>query len=302
MSKKLHHLHHLPGIETRGLSRALTAVSKRLVDDTAFNTFTMILTVYALFGDDLRLATTSEPADPIFDWITGIALVIFALECAACSLAKEDYFMSFSFSVDLLATVSLIFDITTVAKKISGTGQLKAGTQAARVLRVLRMIRLIRIVKLYKQYQDQQQRKKVRAALERKRKKEAEEGYSKRVAPGEEEDLIDFEDDSFAVLAQEDGMPAQESRVGKKLGDMTKNKVVLRLPMLPVLVIQPHPGDVHLQGDEKGPSRSRMYYLEMPWSCELFMMWLSSVFRTRRFELSPAFLGSNCHSRLVHAL
>ena len=83
--KKMHEvsnkLHQLPGIETRGLSRALTAVSKRLVDDTAFNTFTMILTVYALFGDDLRLATTSEPADPIFDWITGIALVIFTILC-----------------------------------------------------------------------------------------------------------------------------------------------------------------------------------------------------------------------------
>lgn len=92
------------------------------------------------------------------------------------------------------------------------------------------MIRLIRIVKLYKQYQDQQQRKKVKAALERKRKKEAEEGYSKRVAPGEEEELIDFEDENFAVLSQQDGESigqGQETRVGKKLSDMTTRRVLL---------------------------------------------------------------------------
>lgn len=130
----LHGRKIIPGFstsESRGnnLSKAITRICKNIVDDPAFNTFTMILTIYALFGDDLRLAATSEPADVIFDWITGIALVVFTFECAACSVCKEEYFLSFFFWLDLIATVSLVLDITTVAKMISGggSGQLKAG-------------------------------------------------------------------------------------------------------------------------------------------------------------------------------
>jgi Ion transport protein len=123
-----------------------------------------IVTIYALFGSDIDNLAFTATADPTFDVLTIIALVLFGIEIILASIAKEDYFLGFYFWLDLVATLSLILDITWFWTAVLGTGGNVSGSAAkaakagrasrasrvARIARIVRLIRLIRIVKLYK--------------------------------------------------------------------------------------------------------------------------------------------------------
>lgn len=134
-------------------------------------TFMTIITVYALFADDVRLLATTKPYDDIFYSITLISLICFLVELLLASLATPDYFFGFYFWLDLVATLSLLTDIAWIWDEIVGTEDVDAsnadqagsvaragrsariGTRASRLARVIRLIRLIRVVKLYKNAQ-----------------------------------------------------------------------------------------------------------------------------------------------------
>lgn len=122
-----------------------------------------LITVYALFGDDIRNLSTRPSADPVFYSFTTIAMFFFILELLLSSFAKVDYLWSFYFWLDLVGTLSLIPDIgwlyalmvggtsTSNLKGLHNAGKAsRAGTRSSRVVRIIRLIRLIRIVKLYK--------------------------------------------------------------------------------------------------------------------------------------------------------
>jgi hypothetical protein len=126
-----------------------------------------IVTLYALFGDDIRALAFTKEADNCFFGLTTAAMVLFGLEIIVASIAKEDYFLGFYFWLDTVSTVSLIFDIgwfwdailgssgtvtnAQSAAKIAKSGRgARIGTRASRIARIVRLIRLIRIVKLYK--------------------------------------------------------------------------------------------------------------------------------------------------------
>jgi class 3 adenylate cyclase len=125
----------------------------------------LIVTIFALFGDDFRQAATPKSADDGFAIAMIICLSLFSIEITTSCIAKSDYLWSFFFYLDILATVTLIFDIDWIWNLIyqdSGSSfvqsaQLartarasRAGTRAARIIRIIRVIRLIRIFKLYK--------------------------------------------------------------------------------------------------------------------------------------------------------
>lgn len=79
-----------------------------------------LLTIYALFGDDLRLLATSKDADPGFYGITSVCLLFFLVEVVLGSIAKEGYWLGFFFWLDVVATVSLIPDIGWIWDPIMG--------------------------------------------------------------------------------------------------------------------------------------------------------------------------------------
>lgn len=132
------------------------------------------MTVYALFGDDMRLWLTVKTADDIFFGISAAAFVLFFYELLVNSVARPGFANppSFFFWLDLLATLSLGPDIGWVWEPIetyiSGTASpgagsdisaqiragraARAGTRAGRVVRVVRLIRLVRVFKLYRQW------------------------------------------------------------------------------------------------------------------------------------------------------
>lgn len=70
-----------------------------------------LVTIYALFGDDIRSLVTTKQADEGFYYTTSIAMFFFAVEIIIASIAKDGYFNSFYFWLDLISTISLITDI-----------------------------------------------------------------------------------------------------------------------------------------------------------------------------------------------
>lgn len=128
-----------------------------------------IVTIYSLFGDDVRQLAFTVEADDVFNSLTTAAFFFFTLEIVLACVAKDEYFLGFYFWLDVVSTVSLITDIGWIMNAMMGTGSdtsassakqaaklaragrgTRIGTKAGRVARVIRLIRLVRIVKLYK--------------------------------------------------------------------------------------------------------------------------------------------------------
>lgn len=70
-----------------------------------------VITLYALFGDDIRILCTDKDGDEIF-WIFNIiSMFAFIVEIIISSLVKKDYWLGFFFWLDVISTASLILDI-----------------------------------------------------------------------------------------------------------------------------------------------------------------------------------------------
>ena len=57
------------------------------------------------------MIATDASADVGFDAITTICLIMFSIEIALASIAKQGYIGSFFFWLDFISTISLILDI-----------------------------------------------------------------------------------------------------------------------------------------------------------------------------------------------
>jgi hypothetical protein len=179
-----------------------------------------IVTIYALFGDDLRMLAFDKSADNVFYGLSAFALACFAVELVLSCWVKPGYFNSFYFWLDLIATVSLIPDIGWIwhpiigqeddsgdssndAEQIQNAGKAsRAGTRTSRLIRIIRLVRLIRIVKLYKNAQN----------------------------------ALTTHDQAAVYTSTADLHIPKESRVGKKLSDRTTKRVIL-LVLLLLLVL-----------------------------------------------------------------
>lgn len=209
-----------------------------------FNYVSLFMTVYALFADDLRLSATPKQADNVFNAFTLLAIVVFMSEVITFSFGMDDYFNGFFFWLDLLSTVTLALDLTwltdivycgsaALAGAASKTAETTlAGRAGARASRTLRVIRLIRMAKGYKWYKMMMLRKNDTDGIDAR-------GLA---VPGEEEDFDGVHDTASvnnldvnrnASLQQAPG----ETRVGKKLSDMTTRRVIILV--LVMLIVMP---------------------------------------------------------------
>mmetsp|Transcript_99008 Transcript_99008/g.178780 ORF Transcript_99008/g.178780 Transcript_99008/m.178780 type:complete len:979 (-) Transcript_99008:249-3185(-) len=200
--------------------------SRNVVDNRWFMLVTTILTIYALTGDDIRIMCTDKPSDFIFNINAVICIVVFSAEVLLSCIGKNDYYLGFFFWLDVISTATLVLDLTWVSEFLEGSSadasNMRSGRTArvgARAARVVRVLRLVRILKLYKAYYEAKQRRAAKEAKER----------------GEETDdwdETDVDDD------QEGKGEGRESRVGKKLSEMTTRRVIcLILAMLLVLPV-----------------------------------------------------------------
>lgn len=192
-----------------------------ILNNNIFITFMTIITIYALFGDDIRVVSCPKSADEVFYSLTCIALFFFTVEIIMASIAQKDYFLGFYFWLDTVSTLSLLTDIGWLMEAILGGGSVSAANassasslaragRAARIGtragRIVRLIRLIRIIKLYKN---------ARKAMDKQKDKKSND-----------------EDISAEELAQIQGKndptkSMQESKVGQKLSDLTTRKVIV---------------------------------------------------------------------------
>ena len=154
--------------ESKWKVRTRQKAIEKVLDHWAWSSFMATLTIYALFGDDIRLAATAQPADDVFFSLSTICLSFFLLELFLASIVKSKYRFSFYFYLDLISCISMVTDIGWLWMMIIGDGSGKggnlakssqiaraarasrAGTRAGRIIRVVRVARLIRMVRLYK--------------------------------------------------------------------------------------------------------------------------------------------------------
>ena len=183
----------------------------------------------------MRLSSTAKESDIIFTVGLMISLILFAVEILASSVAIDDYKYSFYFYLDIVATLSIIFDLqflldffaTILSMSVSqeennaipGVMHIENAINAKiqQVIKALKLVRLIRIIKLYK--------------------------YAKKAMSNEEEeeesDIEDEEEDEKERLESLFKRETDPSKLGKALSDRNTREVIigvlLMLMILPLL-------------------------------------------------------------------
>ena len=122
-----------------------------------------IATLFALYGDDFRLAVLPKSLDDMIYILIFICLLLFTWEFITYCICKK-ICMVFFFWLDLIAMLSLLLDIPwiididndnnsendlSVARASKAS---RAGGRAGRVVRIIRIVRLFRVVKFYKYF------------------------------------------------------------------------------------------------------------------------------------------------------
>ena len=91
-------------------------------------TILLIMVIYVLIADDIKMAAFPKSADDTFNVFALIIMTIFALEIFINSLSSQGYLFSFYFWLDLFSTISIITDITWIWDSIIGqTDDYQAG-------------------------------------------------------------------------------------------------------------------------------------------------------------------------------
>lgn len=88
----------------------------------------LLITIYALIGDDIRLLAFEKEADDVFMWLNILAFGLFTLELILSSIGVDKYFGSFFFWLDLISTLSIILDIEPMTDAIINLGKLDENT------------------------------------------------------------------------------------------------------------------------------------------------------------------------------
>lgn len=82
----------------------------KIVDSRIYEGFTILITLQSMFSDDLRIAILPKFFDPIYNILVLINILMFIFEITVASIAKKDYFLTFYFFTDIIATLTLVFD------------------------------------------------------------------------------------------------------------------------------------------------------------------------------------------------
>ncbi|CAD8111350.1 unnamed protein product [Paramecium sonneborni] len=147
----------------------------KITESTPFSIMMAIVTIYALFGDDIRILSVDKQGDDVFFVLTVICMVAFLAEIILTSICKPEYIFNFYFVLDVISTITMILDLgwitdTWYSGDLSSAAQIKsigtASRAARKAARVIRVIRLVRLVKLYKHARQQMEKEQQRKLLQ----------------------------------------------------------------------------------------------------------------------------------------
>lgn len=140
-----------------------------LLENKFVSSFLTLCTIFALFGDDIRVSFCPKSADMAIYNLLFVCFIFFSLELAGSVYSRPNYFNrghGFPFYLDVVSTLSVIPDVewiwsqvlgsTTSSTSSSQTAALKAGrasragTKAGRIVRLVRLFRMLRILRVLK--------------------------------------------------------------------------------------------------------------------------------------------------------
>ena len=91
----------------------------KIIDHFIFDITIFILTIFALFSQDIKiLAGFPSKIDNILDIFSIICFSFFLIEIILSIFAKDHYLFSFFFWLDFISTLSILFDISILQEKI----------------------------------------------------------------------------------------------------------------------------------------------------------------------------------------
>lgn len=128
--------------ESRNPPSSMRRRSRALANNKYFAVFFAIITIWILFADDFRRACLPTSADPVLNILSIVCMICFAFEIVVHSLGTREYFGSFFFWLDILATTSMVMDIQAVRDAIlasSGGSESLESTTLARATRMSRV-------------------------------------------------------------------------------------------------------------------------------------------------------------------
>ena len=198
-----------------------------IIDDKWIILLMTMVTLWALFGDNIRLYATTKTADTYFYISFVFILCLFVIEIFFTSLAVDDYKYSFFFWLDIVASISLVLDIpymidplitlfggtnATANVTLQTTGS-KNNAQgiASKVLKSFRLIRLVRIVKLYKY-------------------------FTKRESEEQEQRLKEVQRQAKTARQAAMNREMDPDRLGKKLSDIITRRVIIVVLLMIIFV------------------------------------------------------------------
>lgn len=83
---------------------------RKFLDHYAVVVFFTLVTIYALFFDDIRILGIDQAYDDVFNGLTLAGMILFALEIIVTCYAKPEYIGSFFFYLDIISTITMIPD------------------------------------------------------------------------------------------------------------------------------------------------------------------------------------------------
>lgn len=199
------------------ISSKLKRKAHEIVESKSFVFTSTIITLYCLFGLDIKMIAFDIDSTTTFDILTILSFVFFTIEIVLESVGNPRYLNSFFFYLDVVSTSTLILDISSVSAGIvsgslsNASRAIRAGTRASRVIRVIRLIRLLRISKLFK-------------ALLKKRSVEDERPYD--------------DDAADVALIKSSKRLGEENELGKQLSKLTSTRVVVFVLLMVIVIPQ----------------------------------------------------------------
>ncbi|DBA04417.1 TPA: hypothetical protein N0F65_010013 [Lagenidium giganteum] len=139
----------------------------QFLDNKYVTIFMTIMTLFALFGDDLRLGVLPKSGDNTMWNLLFVCFLSFLIELIVSVYARPNYFnkgLGFAFWLDFVSTISIIPDVGWIWELVVGDGNKsnsqaaalkagrasRAGTKAGRIVRLVRLIRMVRMLRVMK--------------------------------------------------------------------------------------------------------------------------------------------------------
>jgi len=197
-----------------------------------FEDISFMMTLFVLFGDDIKLLSAPREMDHDFSIAYAVCLFAFIFELLANSWAKtefiqwkprpkfEGFLFSFFWWLDLVAIFSMFPDVPFIGEPMGVSGISNdvsgGGDNYATAGRVVRLVRLVRLVKLYK------------VAMEKRHRRQLEEELLELVAVG----AIGYED----MERQRQLYSQRQSRLGDQLSESTTRRVIIMILLLLIVL------------------------------------------------------------------